>query len=331
MALGRNELKSSKRVIGMAEKKGVVKKVRKEGSGITGPMMGALNGWFGYIRRKAVHYYVGLLKIGLAALFASWIVLVAILLVGFALLFGAGVALGIAGMTDDTTVNMAATTITIIGCLIGFVILTWVERTIQMTALIFTEAEFNGRRFSLIESVLRIYWPVFRLTLADIGLSILFMVPAALIVVFAMANTLTAAGSIGLILVVLYVAFFIIVYAYLAQFWSYGVVLERRGVWDSLKQSVHIATRNIVEVLLFDIVWVLGILAFAIPLIIYSFISGVASSVLQAMIENGGLAMLGAYLLFVIVNAIISTVLATILEAFGTPTHYLFWKNVKGA
>ncbi|MDD5172048.1 MAG: hypothetical protein PHF60_03355 [Candidatus ainarchaeum sp.] len=313
----------------MAEKKEAVTKARKESRESVGPM-DAFNSWLAYIKRNAVRYYTGLLKIGLATLLASWILLIVMLLIGFALLFSVGAALGVGGMLENASTNVTALAMIIIGGLIGFVILKWVERTIQMTALIYTDAEFSGRKFDLIKSALRIYWPVFRLTLADMGLFILFLVPAVLLAAFGMANASDVSGGIAILLIFLYVIVMAIAYTFLTQFWSYGVVLEGRGVRDSLKQSLRIVKRSIMDVLVFDAIWVVGILVFAIPVIIYSFISGLVDGMLQVMMENGDLAIIGVYLLFAIVNAIISVVLTTIMEAFATPTHYLFWKSVKG-
>lgn len=314
----------------MVEKKDAARKARKDSGDVAGPMMDAFSNWLAYIKRNTVRYYVGLLKIGLTTLFAGWIVLMAVVAVGLALLIGAGVRLDAAGIVDDIAANATVFGIVIIYLLIGFMVLKWVERTIQLTAIIFTDAEFSGKRFSLIESALRICWPVLRLTLADMGLFILFLLPAVLLAAFGLAGGSAVAGTIALMFIVLYVGVMAMVYTFLTQFWFYGVVLEGRGVMDSLKRSVRIAKGNIMDVFVFDVVWMMGIVVFSIPLIIYSFISEIAGRIFEALMASGSLAMVGAYLLFVIVSAMISTVLTTIMEAFATPSHYLFWKNIRG-
>jgi len=281
-----------------------------------------LSAWFGYIKQNIVGCYAGMLAIALTAFIAT--VAVTLLLGGVVIALIA--VLGPAALGGGKIEGVAAGLVVFI---MGNVLLRWAQRTFQLTALIFIDSVFSKSAFDLLGSARRIAWPVLRLVMLDMGLMLVVALPA--LILFATMPGLEAgmADAMTSLLVVLYVLCAALAYLFLTQFWPYGIVLEGKSAVESLKSSFSMATSKLTDVAMFNAVWVIGMLFFGIPYITYTLNSNMELTQMQAL-AGSDWSSGGAYLMATFTAGIISAVLMAIVDSFATPTHYLFWKAMKG-
>ena len=287
--------------------------------------------WSGYVGKNHIGYYLGLLKILIVAAVAGFIIFTVFAVISGILAStepGAGILVGIVLMA--------------VGLLAG----EWIQRALKLTAIIYTDAEFSKKRFAMLDAFSKIKWPVLRYLLLEIIILLILSIPAIILFgmatmnfIEAMGSTLVTDGQIPLedltstlaSVMPLYFAglayeiAIIIGFAFLAQFWAYGFLIQGKGVVDSLKDGIGIVKNNAALVVVFDMVWIIGILVFAIPLIAYNiFFNQIAYGILLlAGLGGGGIVAIGV----LVFNFLITVALSTLVTWFALPTQYLFWKK----
>jgi len=293
-----------------------------------------INQWVEYIKQNAVKYYVGLLKIELLGIAVFSLIVLAFGLVSaglFILLGGFG--------------NLLALVASGIIFFIGLILASWSYSSIQMTELIYTDCEFGNREFTIIKSAKEISGKVLRFIVIDTLIITALMIPAIIMaIVFisggigpsALKTSSTSNPLIGILgllaayfMIIVYFVIVMSIYGFLSQFWRYGFVLENLGIVESLKKSISMAKRKLVEVLVVGIV--LGLIAgsiFSIPSMIYYFFWQIESNVLAMTLSLGPIGIV-IFVIGIIMHILISTALGVIPKVFSVPTHYLFWKMIK--
>jgi len=301
--------------------------------------------WFDFIKKNWKQYYLGLLKITffnlattLAVLIILGLVLGAMAVVGFganALTNGAAAA----AIGANVVLLVAATAIIIAIALL----LMWVNTTISLSALVFTDASFNGKKFGLRATCWAIKWKVLRYLVLSVAIGLVLAIPLIVVggiyIMGAGAAGLSGAGAglaaVGGALVfaiaMVYIIVAAILYGFLTQFWRFGFLVEGLGIRVALKKTVSIVRMRLAEVLVFDILWVIGIVIFSIPLFVYGMVESIIEMVVRVVVGLIGndILILATVIIIMIINTIFQSLLGAVLEAFSLPTLYLFWKKVK--
>lgn len=302
-----------------------------------------LKAWMDYARGNFKRYYLGLLKIALAD-FAVGIVLLllfGLLALGISIAVG-GIGVLVAGVSAGW-IGLVAAVIIGLGVLM---FIGWVQQTIRLTAIAFTDAEFNGKPFGILETFGQTVWKVLRYLLVNLGVGLVLAIPVIILVgVYFLGAGAVGGGSMGaglgfamgflpLVIVIMVLAYaFVagIIYCFLTQFWAYGFLLEGFGVVEALKKSVAIVKKRPLETFAFDLVLVIGSALFATPLAIYIFFYEIVGTIIRFLASLLGnlLATIAVYILLALVNGLITVVLSCIIQLFSTPNQYLFWKKVR--
>lgn len=308
--------------------------------------------WFDFIKKNWKGYYWGLFRItlvqvvatiGLLALFAIIACVLAIALYGINAVTSGAVFQNIAA-------NAIMLAIACIGAIIAFVFMVWVSACIGLTRCIFTDAAANGRAFSLREAAWRIKWPALRYLIVNFAVSLALIVPVLVLFVLYIAGTGAAGATlnggsatalaVGVGLLVAFIAIVYMVLAFLAyhillQFWQYGFLLDNLGVVEALRRSVSIVKGRLAQVLAFDIIWAVAIIAIGIVLwiveVVIAIPVSIATAIVEAMITLFGLALVSMLISAAvqIFMGLVRLAIGTLAEMFSVPTHYLFWKKVK--
>lgn len=295
-----------------------------------------LSTWWAYIKKNFSRYYVQLLKISVLGAFSAMTVLLVFVLVSAGVFFFLG-----AGMPDIiTSANMIYLTAGLLVVLFSLMLMVrWIEESISLTAVVFTDNEFRKRPFGIIETFWKIKTDVLKYLLADFAVRAVLFLPFLLVVAFlgfaVFGGSISPGIASGIVLVMLTIMLFLIyyilitfVYGFFVQFWTYGFLVEKKGVVESLKRSVSLARKNIVKTFAFDVVWIILGMIISIPLTLYGFFARLLIRII-GMAAGISIAVLAVYLIVICIHFVIVLLLSTAVRTFKLPTHYLFWKKIK--
>jgi hypothetical protein len=303
--------------------------------------------WFDFIRTEPVRYYLGILRINILSLLAGWALLVLFLLVvtciAFAL-FGALLFTSPAGVLQNISGSIGAILAIAVLFLIGILMISWAKTSIELCAYDFTDSQFGKRGFAIKDTLGRIKWPAFRFMLIESAIWVVIMIPLAIIaalLIGALALVGDSLGALGPFVIVflavmaeilafIYLIFMSIAFGFFSQFWRFGFLIDGRGVMESLRAGVRIIIRRPLEVICFDLGWLLVGLLFSLPLILFSTVGGFFIGLFRSLAIMSLNPILWAVLLIVLVmEALITALLSSLVQAFSLPTLYLFWKRMK--
>ena len=319
------------------------------------PIIEPFRKWVDYIRPNLVRYYAGLLKINIVSLLVGWAFVLLFAMIAIAAVF---LIVGSSGISMSGLMkiigNMTAIIVILIAGVLIFAAMSWAKTSIDLSAVLYTDSEFNGKSFDIIGSAWSIKWKALLFIITDIAIWFVIMLPiiAAVLVLIA-TGALAGAGLsgpssgsgafigvmgmfLGIFLLEIaafaYIIFMLLAFGFLAQFWRFGFLLGGMGIVESLKASVSIIKRNPLEVLVFDILWVVGFIIFSIPLFTYAMFSNFLLDIARLITETSGkLELWAIYLLLVAVSAVITAFLSTLVQIFILPTPYLLWKRMRGS
>lgn len=317
-----------------------------------------LNMWYNYITKSFARYYTGLLKIEFVSLIAQWFLLLVLALISLGIIVGmvgvnitANIRGGIMALLGNTTALVAI----ILLWIVGIILISWAKATLSLAMVAFTDAEFASKGFGLMEAVSRLKWKTLRYIIAEAIAFILLMLPLIIVIAIlvgggalalghANAQAASAAGSgagtgllamlmaVPLLIVfsLLYIIIVLFVFGFFAQFWIYGFVVDGKGVIESLKASYRTVRKKPLEVLGFDVLFIIGCLLFSVPVIIYSIVASIPMNIAQLIARVGASPTLWVlYFVLVVLNTLVTILFSTIIDVFSMPSMYLFWKSNK--
>ena len=302
--------------------------------------------WIDFIKIKGVDYFFGLFKIGLTAITAPLLILLAVLLV----FGGVGYLIG-----PDNIINlgpgiiMLSFVVLMIVGTVFFLILYWIMSTLQLTSVPYTDSMFFEKKFSIWETFSRIKYKVLKLFLAMAGIYFLVYLPVLILLVFMIGVMVVMfalsyiSPELSAILVIVGIILYVIIYlfnilyallmyvfyavfGFVSQFWALELFVGKRPVLEALKQSFRIVKANLLETFLFNVIWmfVAGILS--IPLIVFFIVMYIAPYLAPVLLKGFGLLeavmISGAALL---VSIFLMLVFVVLVLVFSLPTQYLFW------
>ncbi|MEM5814739.1 MAG: hypothetical protein QXD77_02890 [Candidatus Aenigmatarchaeota archaeon] len=330
---------------------------KEEKQGLSDFVLEPFRGWYEYIKLNAREYYVGLLKINLsvfAVALLAYAVLFAVAVGLLAVMVGMNVIADPAGAVVKLLGNLALLAVAVVACIIMVTIAEWLCKSVSLTAVLYTDSQFEKKPFGIVEAFHKIKWPVLRFVILDWAISALIFAPAfaILAVVYggAIAGIIAAAAGggagaaslgifallfammLGFALVMGYILIVSFIYGFLVQFWTYGFLLAGLGVIDALKRSVGIIRKDFWRIAAFYIFLSIAVLVASIPLTIYGFFADIVIRIITIIAgADSGLVFWAAYLIALLINVMITMVISTAVQAFRLPVHYLFWKKVKGS
>lgn len=311
-------------------------------------VLAPFKGWYNYIKDNAAQYYIQLLKIHLLKIFAGLGLLLFFALIAAGILMIAG---GTGVFTDAESMIATLTLLPVLLSLgllfiISMIVIGWVSNSIALTAVIYTNTEFEKGKFSIMESFKRIKGKVFRYLVAQFVIWIVILLPVIIVGLlmiggFAALSSQDSEGRgfaifgmilalpVAMLLLIGYLFFAQLLYGLFAQFWVYGFLLENMGIRASLRRSVDIVLKKPVKVIVFGILLYIGAVAFGAPLMIYSVFFQFAIRMLVYVGVVSEHLILWLFILVIPIHTIIVGVLSAIVQAFNLPSHYLFWKKVR--
>ena len=268
-------------------------------------------------KKSGKDFFVDLLKISLL----QWAIygIVTIILVSAALILMGGAVEGATGME---TLSLLTGNIAFVALAVLLVVASWLVASV-LGSVVFNVVDnrANGKKTEIVKRFKTNFIPVTGYIALVIVISIIICLPIVLGYLFTSgASVLSILGGMclfGFVSVVFYLLF-----AFLIQFSMLELVIERRGVVESLKSSYALVKKNIVTVLLFDIVYI--IIAFGIGSIT-SVIERVFIVGIELMAFGGsivGAAMGGVLYLLVVF-------LLTVASYFILlPIYYFLWRGL---
>ncbi len=295
-------------------------------------VLGPITEWWGYIKVKSNYqkHYLGFLKITAVALGTALVL---------ALVLG-GILFGAAALAGVLLKNLLILVPFILFATIAYIAVMWVACSFKLTNVLFTDAQLSGKPFGLMASFNRIKIPVLKYLLTKGAILFVLLLPVLVLLGISLASMLSGnailviAGVVSLVFVyILFIIYAIlvgVVFQFVTQFWVYGFLLEGKGIVESLKASYRLARSKILETAVFDIISHFISMALSIPFLIFYFVAYFGFMLLQLtflVMPLAGMVMVGVALL---VAAVIAMLLITIVELYNVPSHYLYWKKLKG-
>ncbi len=200
-----------------------------------------------------------------------------------------------------------------------FIILALINQIISSVNLNVVEDVANSKDTSIMEKLSINAMPVLRYTIFIWLIYLIIFSPVILAFVF--GGGLTGLGVLCIVLV--FLILFFILFQFLFQFSYLELVLNRRGVIESLKKSFSLVKSNLVTVFVFDIIYILLTIAVTIPLSITQWLINIVG---QIIVSISGLVGLGVIVIVIyVLFFLISVVIATLIP---TPFFYFFWKRI---
>ena len=308
------------------------------------------NGMMDFLGRRIAPYYLTLLKIealNLAVAFGLGFVFAALFLLLLGILGGFTI-LGIVSGLSAVMASIPLLIIMVILLVIAVFVISWAQNSVQLTSILLTDSEMAGKTgFSIIENAKAISGKIFRYVIVNLALVAVLCIPALLIVVVGFGGSLMSMGTgggsgssalLGLggillsyMLLFVYGIIAFVLYQYFIQFWTFEMLIADRGVVDALKRSVMLSCRKPVETILFDVLFVVGLVIVMIPLFIVSFIVGLILTLGQLALSVLSGPVLGIVVMVLIyaIRLVLNVLIFTGSQVYSVPSRYLFWKGIK--
>jgi hypothetical protein len=262
--------------------------------------------------------------VGLALL-----ILFGLITVGFAALMGAPLT-SVNSFFLFLSSNFLVVSILIVWSLLAMVLIGWIVRSIEFTKLLITKEQFLGKYSGIWPLFSKIKFPVLKMMLLSFAIMIVaFGVPALIIYLLAGQEM---AFLVALILFMIFFVLFIVIFNFLSQFWGWELIVGEKPVIQALKSSFRLCWKNIIGVIIFDLLVFFGAIIIAIPFIGIEFIAELFLNfaLIPAMLTSTGMlmwfAVVGIYILFRIVMGLLRNVVVSIIIL---PYTYSFWAKIR--
>jgi len=172
---------------------------------------------------------------------------------------GAGIA--------DIMSNTAALAILVILTIVFFIVMSWISQAFELVAPIIMDEQHTRKRSDLKELVCSMKMPALRYMIVSMVIGLVaVLVPMALTFILGIIGQ-TALFSIGIIIWLIWLFIFAILFSFLSQFWTFEIAVAKRPVVEALKASIDIVKKNVIGVLVFDILTIVIGLVLAVPFI----------------------------------------------------------------
>lgn len=301
--------------------------------GITETINNAFSDWVDLYKRAPVPLFIGIAKVHLLQFLVSFVGIaimfgVAFVFIGPSLL-GLLALVGTNGVNDSAAINaiesifllIKANFLLILAIIVPFgIVFALLGQVVNSISFNVVDNLAKGKETSIMEKFSANLVPVVLYTLLIWVIILICLSPIALAVLS--GNTLAALGALCFVAVAL--VGFLLIFHFLFQFSFFELVLNRRGVIDSLKRSFSLVKANLFTVILFDIVYLILAMAVGFPLGMAEFVIKLIGEVLASV---GGVF---GILLYVFVYTIFGLISGIITSFILLPLFYFFWKKVSG-
>jgi len=270
-----------------------------------------------FVKFFKVELVAGLAGIALFLLF-SIIILIPLLL------FAGSLENIPASITASGTLGMF---VLIIYTVIAISIIAWIQTAITSTALIITKEQFEGTYSGI--------WPIFnRIKFPALGLLLMrsLILFAGLGIPLAILLVLPESGIqvIAMLVYLLYLILFLLVYSFLFQFWGWELFINKKGVLESMKASFSLATKNIIGVFVFDVIFIVASIVIGIPFLIVYLIGEFVFRVgiFASISFSSWILLIPALIIYIIFRAGLAFIQTAIIQAVLYPYIFSFWKSL---
>jgi hypothetical protein len=275
-----------------------------------------------FIKFLKVDIVSGLVGIGLLILFALTVV-------GFAAVMGAPLT-SVSAFFLFLSGNLVVSTILIIWSLLAMVVMAWIINSLELTKYLITKEQFLDKYSGIWPLFNRIKIPVLGMMFLNFAILIIALGAPALILYLLAGQEMVF--LIALILFMVWIFGFLVLYSFFVQFWKWELVVGGKSVVDSLKNSINLCWKNVIGVIVFDILIFFGAVIIAIPFIGVEFVAEMFLNfaLIPAMVTSSGMmiwfSVLGIYVVFRIVMGILRSIVINIVIL---PYIYSFWAKIR--
>jgi len=275
--------------------------------------------------------FIKYLKVDLASAISGigLFIILGLLTIGFAALLGApltSMASFFAYLANDLLIS----SMLIIWSLLAILFIGWIIKSIELTKYVITSEQFVNRYSGIWQIFNMIKVPVLGMILLNFAIIIL-AIGIPLLILYLLSG-MKVAFIVAFVLLVVWILFFLVIYHFLSQFWKWEIVVGGKPVVESLKRSIDLVWKNVIGVIIFDLLIFFGALIIALPFIGLEFISQALLNIalIPSMITGAGMAVwLGFLGIYVVFRIILSLLRSILIEIVILPYNYSFWARIR--
>jgi hypothetical protein len=260
--------------------------------------------WIDLYKRAAVPLFIDIAKVELL----NFLVIGVLFLFTIAAVF----LLGISFTTSFSALSSSILPLFFIAFIVFIVFVSFAIGSIKFNVI---DDKANNRETNIVEKLRENFVPVVLYMLLTSIIYLVLLSPLILAFIFGGGLRNLAALCLFLILIILAVLLFV----FFAQFSFYELVINRRGVIESFKQSFSLVKSNIITVFVFDII---DIIISSLVVLPFSLIGEIVGVVLFSVPS------LSSLLLHFIFSVIYYTIVSIVTTFILQPLFYFFWKNI---
>jgi hypothetical protein len=235
---------------------------------------------------------------------------------------------GIDNIGNYISSNSPISILLLIWLAIVYVFVIWITFAIHYIRYPITHEQFEKKYSGIWPVFNRIKFPSFGFMVLNFTFGILsLLIPVVLLLVFFGQSTIS---NIGILVIYFVWLFFMGIFLFLTQFWIWELLIEKKGLIESLKYSLQLVVKNFLPVLVFDAILVAAWMIFYTVYMAVSFLLPVFFGMIAVIASTlPSYFFLATIILGVIAFLLLITVLLSILEVFTLPFTYSFWRRIR--
>ncbi len=279
---------------------------------------------YALVKASAQDMFIALLKISVAQVLLS---LAGVMLIGILvfLLLGASIAQTIStGALAPALLQNAA--IVLLMAIPIFAITTLAAAAFKSVGYNIIDDMGTGRATDLLGCARKNFWPIAKLQV--VIWVVMLLLGSPLLLSFLLIGTAGSTALLALCILIPLSMLAVLLFTFIIQFSTVEVVLGGKGPIGAIKASAGLVKRELLGVILIDIVIVVCVMALSV-------VSGMASSILRLIMQifsavggTAGLAVGSA--IYVLCALAVGVVVGAAMEMAVLPIIYNFWKGKKG-
>lgn len=290
--------------------------------------------WWVFIKKDYRAYFLELLKIHLVQIIVGLGIVILFCLIGFGAYMGV-MALNLAQFWIPLAI------LALIFIILAYIFSSTVLQSIALSAIPMTEARLGGGSLSLGKSFMQIKGKVLNYVLLNTGIGLVVCIPAIIIMclpflsyLFMPAKEAAIVSIMGFFVSYLvmwaYLMVVLLLYSFFLQFWQLGFLLQGLGVKESLISSYKLVRSRLLDILIFDIVFMVLMWLASIPMMVVYMAAYVGLILTQLMVIFAPFIGLVLALAGIVVFILILIIFMTLLQMVSLPVVNLFWKKIRG-
>jgi|GEM_PF-5847210 len=287
-------------------------KTKKVKKGAIDTVTGTANETFNFLKKKIKLLFIDILKIEIGA----FAIAIAVILIGLLFMFGLGLFSSLP--LDSENPDISEILPLIAGLLVTFLFAGILSTIFQSVTYNAVDMRMKNARVMITERFQRNFIPM---------LSLMILIGIVYLIIFIPGIIAIVSGSmtgVFLAFTLLFISILIlIVFLFFAQFAVLELLINERGPWESIMNSLELVKKNFWAVIAFDIAyWIISMaLGSVMAFISYS----IQILFFMLMMVNP----LAGILIMVLILLIVEIIYVAGMKAIMLPFMYKFWKNIQ--